>query len=167
VSLEHKRESLDNQKAQSAHQVVQLMRGAGYEYESIQTHRDEEERLHFSRQLGNHYYPHFHLIINVDNQSLNIHVDKGRHKASYLETELPSEMSRLRDFFNIHSHNADGKSAQISEFINKHLTAIALFGNETDPHKERRRQNLFRGVGFYKDGKTRSKRLSKGKRFKL
>lgn len=168
MTLEREARSPNNKEVQKAHRFVQIISQAGYTYDMTQTHNDYRQRMHFSKRFDKDFYPHFHLIINPDDQFLNIYVEKGKHKASYLESELPREIHRLREFFTNNSQSIDERSTEISGLINQHLTAIALFGVNSETHKDSRKKKLFKRIGFHKDrNKTQSKRMTKGGRFKL
>lgn len=162
MSIEHGRASSDKEKLQGAHNLVVVLKQADYMYQLRQTHEDERPVMHFFRKFDDNLYPHFHLIVSITEENVNIHVDTARHKASYLEREIPHEIARLRNFLSQTKFDYPEQS-RMQDFLNKKLTEIAFFGHDDSQEQEMRKQNLFKGVGLVKKG---PKKLA-GRKFKL
>lgn len=107
--------------------VVRLLERSGYQYEPKATHEDPDGHIHFNKQDGSRFYPHFHFIYIPDTESIKIHIDVRMHKTRNMSPKLSDEQQRLYGQFTILSQIQDKSIARIASNFSKQMLEQSMF----------------------------------------
>ena len=86
--------------------------------------------LHFTRPLGNRFYPHFHLKFDLETQVPDLHLDTRRHRADDIHSQISVELERLYKQFMTFSEMApELYDKRYLMAIGKRFIRLAMFGS--------------------------------------